>query len=70
VAAARPDLAAELERACAEARDEAAKLGVQAERAEAQLRATEGELRELVRSAPEAAAALMRLGAGAAVAAG
>lgn len=64
VAAGRADLVAELERACAEARDEASKLGVQAERAEAQLRATEDELRELVRSAPEAAAALMRMGGG------
>lgn len=62
VAAARGDLTAELERACAEAREEASKLGVQAERAEAQLRATEDELRELVRSAPEAAQAFMRMG--------
>lgn len=62
--ASRADLVAELERACAEAREEASKLGVQAERAETQLRATEGELRELVRSAPEAAAALMRMGGG------
>jgi prefoldin subunit 1 len=65
VAAGRAELAAELEAACSEAREEAAKLGVQAERAEAQLRATEDELRELVRSAPEAAAALMRMGGGA-----
>jgi len=64
VAAGRAELSAELGAACSEARGEAAKLGVQAERAEAQMRATEDELRELVRSAPEAAAALMRMGGG------
>jgi prefoldin subunit 1 len=64
VGAGRAELVAELEAACAEGRAEASKLGVQAERAEAQLKATEEELRELVRSAPEAAAALMRMGGG------